>query len=173
MNNTEDKLAWCESFGEDAEREFCVSRMFELGVASWLNIEKRTNKYTHDLFAAFPADLKTVRTPLFKAQELFGIDPQYAVTFNLKDGKRYRELYPNIVVIFDIRWDTTQAQLGNTRYSVEPMHITVAGFLNDIANAVKASGNQKIEYKRRREDHQGNAKESFVFDCRYLHRLAE
>ena len=169
--STEDKLAWCEKFGDETERTFATDRLFNLGIASWPNLEKRTNKYAHDLFCIFQSDLKTVRTPLFKSQELYGIDPQYAVTFNLKDQERYNSLYPNIIVIFDIKWEVTEMELNNIIYKVNPMRVTVAGFLADIKNAIKADGNQKIEYKKRVNDDNGNAKSSYVFDARLLHRI--
>ena len=79
--STEDKQFWCKA-AESDERAFAVNRLFQLGLAGSVNVEKRTNPYTHDLFVQWPVDLKNVSTPLFKAQELYGIDPQYAVTFN-------------------------------------------------------------------------------------------
>lgn len=169
--DTENKLEWCERYGEEIENEFATKRLFDLGVSSYLNLEKRTNKFAHDLFSVFPTDLKTVRTPLFMAQELYGIDPQYAVTFNLKDANRYKELYPNIIVVFDVKWETTQKEFNGNVYSVEPMHVTVAGFLSNIKIAIKKSGGHKIDYKKRVEDTKGNAKTSYVFDLRYLHNL--
>ena len=103
---------------------------------------------------------------------LHGIDPQYAVTFNKKDAARYRLKYPNIVVIFDVRWDQLEwTDKHGTVYKVEPMHATYAGFLDDIKNAVMKGGNQVVTYQRRVNDTSGNAKESFVFDVRQLHRL--
>jgi hypothetical protein len=112
---------------------------------------------------------------LFKAQELYGIDPQYAVTFNVKDGKRYKELYPNIIVIFDVLWDENSCSMtiGGTQYSVKPMHHTFAGFLTDIRTAITLSGDKKITYRNRVNDTSGNAKESYVFDIRKLHLLKE
>ncbi len=171
--NTEDKLAWCERYGVQAELAFAVGRMHEIGLASYLNPTKTEDRYTHDLFTIFPADLKTVRTPLFKAEDLFGLDPQYTVTFNLKDALRYKSLYPNIVVIFDVMWDHPgcEMEIGGRQYRVEPMHETYAGFLPSIRSAIEKSGNHKIEYLRRRGDDSGNAKASFVFDVRYLHRV--
>ncbi len=173
MLNTEDKLAWCEKFGVSAELGFTLSRMHELEIGAYLNPQKVKDIYTHDLFAVFQSDLKTVRTPLFKSKELYGIDPQYAVTFNLKDAERYKSLYPNIVVLFDVKWDrdNCEKQIGNSVYSVRPMHATYAGFLKDIANAIEKSGGHKIEYARRKDDTSGNAKESYVFDIRHLHKL--
>ena len=169
--DTEDKLAWCEKYGEETEHAFAVKRLYELGISGYLNPEKRNDKFTHDLCGVFQIDLKTVRTPLFKAKELFGIDPQYAVTFNIKDGARYKNKYPNILVIFDIKWDTTLMNIGGVDYSVDPMHITVAGFLSDIRRAIIASGKHQVEYQRRVDDTSGNAKASFVLDSRKLHRL--
>ena len=168
--DTEDKLTWCKK-GEHDEAVFAVGRLFQLGLAGHINPEKLTNKYTHDLFVQFKSDLKTVRTPLFKSQQLYGIDPQYAVTFNLKDGERYAKLYPNIVVIFDVKWEQTSMEIGGQRYSVKPMHQTYAGFLNDIRKAIMKAGNRKIEYARRVDDSIGNAKASWVFDVRELQKL--
>ena len=146
--------------------------MHDIGLPTFVNPSKRTDKYTHDLFTIFQSDLKTVKTPLFKAKELFGIDPQFAVTFNLKDGVRYAKLYPFIVVIFDVEWkEQCSMTIGGVLYEVQPMHQTHAGFLSDIRNAIIKSGNQKIKYARRTDDTSGNAKESFVFDVRHLQRL--
>jgi hypothetical protein len=172
MIDTEDKLAWCEKFGVETEVNFALGRMHEFGLPTYLNPAKRNDKYTHDLCTIFQTDLKTVRTPLFKSQEMFGIDPQYAVTFNVKDGIRYSELYPNIVVIFDVEWQRQCSMvIGGVNYEVQPMHQTHVGFLSDIRNAILKSGNKKIQYAKRMNDTQGNAKESFVFDVRDLQRL--
>jgi len=169
--DTENKLAWCEKYGEKTELEFSMEKMFELGIPTYVNPEKKRDKFSHDLCSIFQTDLKTVRTPLFMSQELYGIDPQFAVTFNLKDGSRYKELYPNIIVIFDVKWETTEKEIAGKIYSVKPMHVTVAGFLSNIRNAIKQSGNNKIDYKKRVDDTNGNAKTSYVFDLRLLHQL--
>lgn len=167
---TEDKKAWC-SAAEAQERAFAVNRLFDLGLSGAVNVEKRADPFTHDLFVNFPADLKSVSTPLFKAQELYGIDPQYAVTFNIKDGKRYAEKYPNIIVIFDINWAETEKEMSGQMYRVNKMHETYAGFLDDIRRAIRLDGNKQIEYSRRVDDTNGNAKASWVFDVRRLHKL--
>ena len=168
--DTEDKAAWCGA-AEAQERTFAINRLFALGLSGAVNINKRHDPFTHDLFVSFPVDLKSVRTPLFMAQELYGLDPQYAVTFNFKDAKRYREFYPNIVVIFDVSWEQTSKEIGDRIFRVQPMHQTHAGFLDNISRAIKAGGNQRIEYKNRVNDTKGNAKESWVFDVRLLQRL--
>jgi hypothetical protein len=169
--DTEDKSLWCERANDD-ELAFSVQRLFNLKIAGFINLNKLEDKYTHDLYIQLQADLKSVRTPLFKSMELYGIDPQYAVTFNLKDGQRYRKLYPNIVVLFDVKWDLTEKEIGGWLYKVNPMHETYAGFLDDIVRAIKKSGNKKIEYQRRANDTAGNAKASWVFDVRGLQKIS-
>ena len=170
LTNTEDKLAWCKH-GADKEDGFAQNRLFDLGLAGHVNLAKKTDPYTHDLFVQFPSDLKSVTTPLFKAKELYGLDPQYTVTFNQKDATRYKEKYPNIIVMFDVNWEILKKDINGIVYQVDPMHVTVAGFLSDISRAVKRSGMHKIEYKNRVDDVAGNAKESWVFDLRFLHTL--
>lgn len=168
--NLEDKQAWCFA-AESEERAFAVNRLFDLGLSGAVNVAKREDPYTHDLFINFPADLKSVRTPLFMAHQMYGIDPQYAVTFNIKDGKRYSDLYPNIVVVFDVEWQTLSKEIAGTVYTVKPMKQTHAGFLDDIRRAIMLDGNKRIDYHRRTEDTLGNARSSWVFDVRRLHRL--
>lgn len=170
--DTEDKQAWC-TVGAQAEESFCRGRLEQLGLIGVVNPLKKQNKYVHDLFISFKADLKTIRTPLFKSGELYGIEPQYAVTFNDKDLRRYQELYPNIIVVFDVKWEETKKVIDGVAYTVDPMHITVAGFLSDIRSAIDKSGSQKITYQRRVNDTEGNAKESWIFDLRYLHSLGQ
>jgi hypothetical protein len=169
--DTEDKRAWCAEAEKD-EQEFVKIRLPQLNIRGVVNPEKFADPFTHDLTLITQADLKSVRTPLFKASEIYGIDPQYAVTFNVKDALRYRELYPNIIVVFDVRWDTLEwTDKHGTTYRVEPMHATFAGFLSDIRRAIMKGGNQVLSYQRRVDDKAGNAKHSYVFDVRELHRL--
>lgn len=171
MNN-EDKLAWCE-YGEKTEHLFSQQKLFELGLAGHVNLEKKTNPYTHDLFVQFPVDLKTVTTPLFMSQEMYNLDPQYTVTFNHKDAVRYKNLYPNIIIVFDVNWQELTKEINGKVYTVAPMNITVAGFISDVSRAVRKCGNKKIIYKNRIDDQLGNAKESWVFDIRNLHKISK
>ena len=171
--NTEDKTLWCDEYGLLVEQRFVIERLFSIGMAGFINPEKRLNPYVHDLFLVSQSDVKTVRTPYFKSYEKHGIDPQYAVTFNLKDGERYYNLYPNIAVIFDVKWegDACRKELSGKTYTVEPMHLTAVGFLSQIWSAIQADGTQIVEYQRRTYDTAGNAKASYVFDIRRLHPL--
>lgn len=171
MHLTEDKSYWCQAYGPVIEREFAAS-LAQHGVSAGLNPAKEHDPYTHDLTACFPSDLKTVRTPLFTAQKYYSLDPQYAVTFNRKDMRRYMELYPNIIVFFDVHWQDCHATLGAQTHRVNDMRLVAAGFLSDIQRAIIEDGRCLHTYQRRVNDQSGNAKQSWVFDVRRLHTLS-
>jgi hypothetical protein len=73
--------------------------------------------------------------------------------------------------MFDVKWEITEKTIHGKVYSVDPMHVTVCGFLSTIKDAIKKSGNKHIDYKNRVNDTGGNAKTSFVLDLRHLHEL--
>jgi hypothetical protein len=160
--SNEDKAAWI-AYGQIAEREFCTWAA-TIGLDARLNPAKQADPYAFDLLLdGQPADLKTVRTPFYSSQVLYGISPQYAVTFNLKDAERYRAIYPDIRVVFDVRFTRWHIQ---SPLAVEPMRLVAVGTLDEIAAAVKARGSQKHEYAARTDDRNGNAKASWLFDVR-------
>ena len=100
--DNEDKLRWC-ALGEEQEIKFINAHSFKDTVLS-MNPEKDLDKYTFDMRINMPCDLKTIRTPWIYAQDKFGIDPKHAVSINQKDLRRYAQLYPNIVIVFDVRF---------------------------------------------------------------------
>ncbi len=171
--STEDKLAWCAS-GERQEFDFVSSRLplFQ-GLRGDINPDKSADKYAHDLTVAFQTDLKSQTTPFFKARELYGLDPQYTVSFNDKDGLRYSRKYPNLIVIFDVNWTTVAREIEGVAYAVEPMHRTYAGFLTDVRRAIAASGFKQVIYQKRIGDESGNATMSWLLDVRHLHLIKE
>lgn len=170
--SNEDKRAWCEEFGLKTESEFCRWAFMSLDMPVAVNPAKRTDPYTFDLiYDGNPADLKTVRTPFYRAQALYKLDPQYTVTFNTKDGLRYRELYPDIKVLFDVQWGEGmkyQPRTDSLAVTVEPMRLVAVGTLPQIRQAIKDSGSCRHEYQARTFDQSGNAKESWLLDVRKL-----
>lgn len=170
--SNEDKQAWCEEFGPKTETDFCRWAFLTLDMPVAINPAKRTDPYTFDLlYDGNPADLKTVRRPFYRADALYKLDPQYTVTFNHKDGKRYRELYPDIKVIFDVLWGEGmkyQPTPDSQPVTVEPMRLIAVGTLNEICEAIEGSGRHKHEYQARAFDQSGNAKESWLLDVRKL-----
>ena len=115
-------------------------------------------------------DLKTQNTPFFQAQSRYGINPQFAVTFNLKDWKRYSAKYSGIDIFFWVSWVAIKFQ-GSTQQEVDPMegvwHIPYESLKELIAKAPLHTYGQRVG------DTQGNAKESFVFNLQdpLIHKI--
>ena len=149
MDN-QDKLAWCRE-GEKLEREFVASAPIQgWGVA--MNPAKQSDPYTHDHIATVPMDLKTMDTQWRRSQQLFGIPPNYAVSINQKDFKRYSEKYPNIFIVLNVKW-------------LDAMYMLTVERARILIREGKAKSH---EYLDRKNDMQGNAKISYIFDVRDL-----
>lgn len=150
--DNEDKLSWC-ALGEEQEVEFINAHIFKDTVLS-MNPEKALDKYTFDMRINMPCDLKTIRTPWIYAQDKFSIDPNHAVSINQKDLRRYAQLYPNIVIVFDVSFTAYQA-----------IHF---GTISHFRKMLKDGDMHKHEYQHRKNDMRGNAKISYVFDITKL-----
>lgn len=148
----EDKRSWCK-LGEEHERDFLI-RLFNSGVSMIQNPAKKHDKFSHDFFGMFPLDLKTVRTE-FRTAGRYGVDPKYAVTLNLKDVERYRKLYPNMIIVFDVMME---------HYS--GIHLVCLQSLLMRLDKLPIH-----EYQNRVDDMNGNAKASYVIDCRMFPKL--
>ena len=83
----QDKLAWCAA-GVAAEGDF-VAQADIVGWGVSMNPAKQTDKFTHDLMAMVPLDLKSIRTQWRESERLFGIPSEYAISINVKDLQRY------------------------------------------------------------------------------------
>jgi hypothetical protein len=165
-HSSQDKNFWVEA-GADKERVFVEQVLPELGFKGDLNPEKQLDPYAADLVVeGHLADLKCQRTPFFKAQELYEIDSQFAVTFNQKDYERYCDRYPSVDIFFWVVWQTTAKEIGDRVYTVNPM----AGVWRASFPALRRNIEQQRvgahAYLERLFDTQGNAKKSFVFDLR-------
>lgn len=92
--------------GESQESRFVSKFQHVLGVQ--INPQKRLDVTVPDLTCSTGlADLKHQATPFFTAADKAKIDPQYAVTFNVKDAWRYHTLYPDIQIFFWVEWKAT------------------------------------------------------------------
>ncbi|HEY2326660.1 MAG TPA: hypothetical protein VGH52_04155 [Gaiellaceae bacterium] len=166
MHSLEDKEWWCAA-GEDKERAFVEQVLPLLGFSGEINPAKQEDRFAPDLVVnGHLADLKSQRTPFFKAQELFGVDPQFAVSFNDKDYRRYAEHYPELDIYYWVVWQTTTRRIGSKERSVKPM----AG----VWRATFAAMRYRIEHESVRShtflhrllDGPGNGKSSYMFDVR-------
>ena len=151
----DDKQKWCEH-GRELEDEFVLRQRF-VDVLIGINPDKDSNPFTYDMRIDLPCDLKSTKTPWRKAQEMFGIDPRYAVSINQKDLRRYARLYPNIVIVFDVDYPDYKSTHWATL---------------DMFKIMLEGGDMALhQYGARIDDTQGNAKASYVFDVSKLPRL--
>lgn len=163
-HNTEDKGWWCHH-GEKLEETFVEICKSKLGINVFINPEKATNRYAHDLIFVDKngveriADLKTQNTPFFTAAR-YDIDPRYAVTFNRKDYERYKSLYPEIVIFYWIDWKQLEWRGNKIEYLGG---IYVLPFPT-MMKKIESGQIPEHSYIFRRNDTAGNAKSSFVFD---------
>jgi hypothetical protein len=154
--SNQDKPAWCR-IGEQREHAF-LGRRFK-GCAFRLNPAKAGDKYTHDLVATLPCDLKSITTRFRKAEELYGVPSRSAVTINRKDLRRYESLYPGIIIVLDVDY----GDFRRTCFTTLPQ-------MRSLIEQGKAHLHQ---YKDRIDDTHGNAKESYVVDSMLFQEIEE
>lgn len=163
-HDLQDKSRWCKD-GEKIEEAFVRKYGEQLGLK--INPEKKDNPYAPDLLNIknnVRGDLKLQSTPFFKAQSLYGIDPTFAVVFNLKDKLRYEKQYPEIEIYYWVNWVPVKFKMGGTEISVSPIDgIWSVDFKNFNEYLNKSELHQ---YQQRVNDQKGNARSSFVCDIR-------
>lgn len=154
--DTEDKQAWCD-YGAELETAF-VEKLHQKvnGVVIGMNPDKKQDKYVFDLVCKFQCDLKTCETP-FRTSYRYGFDPQYAITINKKDIDRYTKLYPNIILVLDIRYPNYTA--------IKTVSVQT------LTRYVKEGKAKPHEYLKRVNDTKGNAKSCYIFDSRWFDDL--
>lgn len=162
QHDLQDKGPWCLA-GASFEEVFI--KKFGEGLGLTINPEKSMNPYAPDLINFNTnnlGDLKTQNTPFFQSKVRYNIDPQYAVTFNVKDYRRYKEYYPNIEIYFWVSWVAIRFE-GASSIKVNEMEGIWSTSLSKIELMIQA-GAPVHSYSKRVSDTLGNAKESYVFD---------
>lgn len=156
--DVEDKNAWCK-FGEKLEKDFLenVSKNYRINTAR--NKNKDNNPFTHDIWTVVPSDLKSIRTPFYKAKDLYNIESKYAITMNDKDVMRYKD-YPLFLVVFDILYDEW----------MEEREIRVAT-IHQILSLIEENKAKKHFLKNRINDTKGNGKANWIFDYRWFSKI--
>ena len=169
MHNTEDKEWWCE-YGLEREQRFVEKIAPRLKLAAAINPEKAYNPFAPDLVVnGRLADLKAASTPFFTARQVFGIDPQFAYTFNKKDYERYKQFYPDIDIFVWIHWNQFQWR----HIEIRPMVGVYRMPFREIAAHIEAGRVRLHQYKRRTADTAGNARDSYGFDIRTFEMLIQ
>jgi hypothetical protein len=117
------------------------------------------------------ADLKCQQTPFFKARVLYNLDPQFVVTFNRKDYRRYQRQYPSISIYFWLDWHVREMLIGRSTFVVQALAGVWRAPFAQIATLIERRKAPLHVYQRRQGDLQGNAKESYLVDVRALECL--
>lgn len=117
----QNRAAWYEH-GLSAEQVFVSRYGSRLNVA--VNPAKQRDPTAPDLvFRGHLADLKCQNTPFFLAHR-YGLQPTYAVTFNLKDALSYGPAghdYRGFHVIYWVDWVAVRMRIGDSDYGVRPL----------------------------------------------------
>ena len=172
MHDTEDKQWWTIEWAK-REHLFVEKVCPELGLAGSINPAKLRDKYAPDLVVdSRLADLKCQETPFFTART-YGIDSQFAVTFNRKDYSRYKQLYPDLIVYFWIDWQQSAMSIRGKQYSVRPMAGIWRASFGTLMCRIESGDVPLHAYQRRQGDMRGNAKESYLFDVRSFECLKQ
>jgi hypothetical protein len=172
--NTEDTEAWY-GLGEQRERQFIKEVAPLLGLKAEINPAKACDKTAPDLLVNGKiAELKTEETPFFTARQKYGIDPQYAVSFNLGDYLSYKDKYPTMNVYFWVNWKRLEWQHPQSHliFQVQPMFGVYRANVAAIAKQIEAGTQRLHAYKRRIADLR-NERHSYGLDVRHFERLCE
>lgn len=171
MHDTEDKQWWVIEWRRK-ETLFVDEVCPRLGLKARINPAKKHDPFAPDIVVqGVLADLKCQQTPFFKAGELYGIDPQFAVTFNQKDHLRYNERYPDIVIYYWLDWQETEKTIRGQTYRVKPMSGVWRVPFRTLSEMISGGKAPLHSYQRRVNDTRGNAKASYVFDVRWFECL--
>jgi len=161
IRDLQDKAPWCD---DGASREINFIKKYGNDLNLGINPEKDTNVYAIDLIniqTGRLADLKTQNTPFFKSNDLYGIDPTYAVTFNVNDFTRYKSDYPDIDIFFWVDWYAVKF-VGSKTILVQPLQGIWRISFEKIEMLAEKYPIHK--YLQRVYDTRGNAKDSYVFN---------
>lgn len=162
LRDLQDKGPWCAD-GASKEETFIAKygKQFNLII----NPEKADDIYAPDLFnqnTLARGDLKTQNTPFFQAFKRYGIDTQFAVTFNQKDFDRYTTKYPNIEIYFWVEWIATKFVQSSSSIHINPMTGIWYIPFQELTKLIPKA--PLHEYVQRIHDTKGNAKGSFVLN---------
>jgi len=111
-------------------------------------------------------DLKWRSEPFFLAGELYGIDPQRCLSFNVKDWRRYNSHYPQWAGLWAVldwreRWSR---EISQHLFEVRPMIGVYWVYRQTLEDLISRDRLPIHRYKERRDDKR-NAKDSYLVDC--------
>jgi hypothetical protein len=171
-HNPEDISFWY-LYGESREALFIKEVAPLLGLRAERNPAKSSDKTAPDLLVnSVEAELKTEETPFFTAKKAYGIDPQYAVSFNRGDYVSYKKRCPMIDVYFWVNWQELEYGRTNPPIVVQPMYGIYRVNFRQLADAIECGAVRVHSYHRRVYD-PINEKQSYGFDVRTFECLCQ
>lgn len=166
----QNKSQWCQ-YGASIEESFVNQYGEQLDIQ--INPDKKSDPFVPDLRVKdrYLADLKTQNTPFFMAAEKYGINPSYAVVFNIKDHERYASKYPEIIILFWVVWKAVRMQDPNTKkeYRVNNINGVWAVNFKKLSQLCKSASIHS--YAQRQDDNLGNAKASYVLSIKDFKKI--
>lgn len=173
VHDTEDKEWWVRA-GLRRREAFVGIVAPSLGLDATHNPAHEEDKAQAELLVqGLPSDLQCPTTPFFKAEELYGIPLQYAVTWNRVDYQRYLAGIGAFFLIWWVHWDTTQMRIGRRDYSTPRLSGVWRTPYEAIAERIAQHRTPRHTYARRVGDRRGNARDSYVLDLRRFERLSQ
>lgn len=177
--STEDKAHWVKEYGLEAEAKFCELVQAELHLDLQINPAKLpplNDKYAPDLLldGRTLGDLKQQLAPFFQARERFNLDPNWAVAFNVKDYRRYKEHgydRTGLLLFYRVIYRRDTKRLLNVDYAILGLDGIWLVPFERLAFLIESNMLSTHEYKRRQEDQAGNARDSYYFDLRWFQCL--
>jgi|TARA_R110000744_G_scaffold205725_4_gene324413 hypothetical protein len=167
MTNTENRSNWYNN-ADVWEVEFVEKYGERFGVI--INPSKSISKYAPDLFTlnnSISGDLKMLKQPFYKSQEIYSIPAQHCWTFNPSDFFEYTTKYCDDFGIFIWKTFEKSSKYGSDIVEEESVYYTT---LFELKKLIKKDG--KIHhYIRRMNDTNGNSYGSYGIDLRKLHKL--
>ncbi len=166
LHDPQDRSYWFK-YGAKKEKEFVEHICPKIGLNAQINPEKENDPVVPDLLVnGRIADLKYQTTPFFYAGRLYGIDPRFGVGLNHKDVVYYNERHPYIDLYFWVHWRVTYKRIGKFHCRVKPLRGIWRAPLREINHLIETGKAHLHQYKKRINDKQGNAPDSYIMDLR-------
>lgn len=122
FDDLENKAFWCK-LGEEKEKAFVklMKEKIESDYVVQIHPEKGANAYHPDLLLEhkgqkYIAEVKIKNSPLFFGK-YYGVDPQFALTMDLKDSFNYDRMLNQGIDLFIFVWVKWEAHEMTTEYS--------------------------------------------------------
>jgi len=163
MIDTENRTDWYKN-ADVWEVDFVKKYGEKFGII--INPSKSISKYAPDLFilkTSVSGDLKKLKEPFYKSQEIYDIPSQYCWTFNPSDFFEYTTKYCDNFGIFIWKIFENSSKYNSDIVKEECVYYVT---LFELKKIIRKSG--KI---RRMNDTNGNSYGSYGIDLRKLRKL--